>query len=461
MLTTQLDIFSVPVDDKFLIYAPLHNLAALVDRKAARHIRAGLQSGSDPVPAAVQPIVEQLRSPGAPAPAPRTGPLDDPFFLGLIPTRGCNLGCCYCDFAAPKQSSPVMDLSLACQALDAYFDLLRGSGRRRAEVHFFGGEPFYAETVVHLAVEYAALRARELGMAVRFEATTNGVYSAARCHWIADHFDTIVLSLDGPAEIQDRQRPALDGRSTFAVVARNAKILSGGSVELILRVCVTNETVTRMPEIARWMGREFCPSTVCFETLTATPRSRGAGLTPPVPWEFARNFSAAARILGDYGIETVLSTADLRTSRVNFCPVGRDALIVSPDGAVEACYLLQEDWERRGLNMRLGRLDGHGLQIDPEALWRVRRLTVLEKPLCANCLCRYHCAGGCHVNHNMALPVGQFDAVCIQTRLVTITQLLNQLGQHRLVDEWLADRAMWEASAWQRTDRLCGEEMRV
>ena len=130
MLTTQLDIFSVPVDDKFLIYAPLHNLAALVDRKAARHIRAGLQSGSDPVPAAVQPIVEQLRSPGAPAPAPRTGPLDDPFFLGLIPTRGCNLGCCYCDFAAPKQSSPVMDLSLACQALDAYFDLLRSEERR-------------------------------------------------------------------------------------------------------------------------------------------------------------------------------------------------------------------------------------------------------------------------------------------------------------------------------------------
>jgi len=111
--------------------------------------------------------------------------------------------------------------------------------------------------------------------------------------------------------------------------------------------------------------------------------------------------------------------------------------------------------------MRLGCLDGHRLQIDPETLQRVRELTVLEKPLCANCLCRYHCAGGCHVNHNTALPAGQFDAVCIQTRLVTITQLLNQLGQHRLVDEWLADRAMWEASAWQRTDRLCGEEMRV
>jgi sulfatase maturation enzyme AslB (radical SAM superfamily) len=224
----------------------------------------------------MQPIVEQLRSPGARAPAPRTGPLDDPFFLGLVPTRGCNLGCRYCDFAAPKQSSPVMDLSLAGEALDAYFGLLHGSGGRRAEVHFFGGEPFYAEAVVHFAVEYASLRAVN-SMAVRFEATTNGVYSAARCHWIADHFDTIVLSLDGPAEVQDRQRPALDGRSAFAIVARNAKILSEGPVELILRACVTNETVARLPEIARWVGREFRPSTVCFETLTDTPRSRAAG----------------------------------------------------------------------------------------------------------------------------------------------------------------------------------------
>lgn len=453
-------IFSVQVGDNYLIYAPLHNLVALVDRRAAQSIRAALLNETAPPPA-VRAIVEQLRSPGKPVPGARTGPLDNPFFLGLIPTRGCNLGCRYCDFSAPKNASPVMMLSLAREAVNAYFELLRAAGRRQAEVHFFGGEPFYAEAVVHFVVEYATLRAGELGLTVRFEATTNGLYHPARCQWIADHFDTIVLSLDGPADIQERHRPSLNGRGTFPVIARNAKILSEGPVELILRACVTAETVNRLPEIARWISREFRPSTVCFESLTASPLAQAASFTPPDPWEFSRNFDLAARILAGYGIETVLSTADLRTCRASFCPVGKDALIVSPDGAIDACYLLKDDWEQKGLNMRLGRLNGRGLEIAPEALQRARNLTVHQKPLCADCLCRFHCAGGCHVNHPASAPAGRFDDVCVQTRLVTITALLKQLEQNELAREWLADRPASEVSVWQRTDRLCSDEMRL
>lgn len=446
------EIFALPVGERFLIYAPLQALTALVDRSALHCLQAGRQS-LDPVPAALQPILGRLQTPPQTL-TPRSGPLDAPLFLGLIPTRGCNLGCRYCDFAAPKQASPVMDLGLARAALEAYFALLRAAGRRRAEIHFFGGEPFYAGAVVHFAVEQAAARAAELGLSVRFEATTNGLYSAARCRWIADRFDTLVLSLDGPPEVQERQRPALNGRPAAALVIRNAKILSDGPVELILRACVTSETVARMPATAEWMGREFRPAAVCFETLTTSAQSEAAGLTPPDPWEFARGFDAAAQILNAQGVEAVLSTADLRAPRLSFCPVGGDALIVSPDGTVAGCYLLAEEWARRGLDMRLGRLNGRGFEIDPAASARLRNLTVLDRPLCAECFCRYHCAGGCHVHHDTSAPAGRYDAVCIQTRLVTVTTLLRRLGQHDLAAAWLRDRAAAEAAAWQRSDRL-------
>lgn len=452
-----IELFSVPVGEKVLVYAPLHDLVALVNPQAAGQIRAALETGTSPAASMVRAIVDKLRAPGAPTPQTRTGPLNNPFFLGLIPTRGCNLGCRYCDFLAPKKGSLVMPLSLAREAIDAYFKLLCSTGNRAGEVHFFGGEPFFAAEVVDFAVNYAIHTAAQVGLRVRFEATSNGFYRETRCRWIAEHFDTVVLSLDGPADIQDSMRPTSNGHRTSETIARSAKILSEGTCELILRACVTQETVTRMAETANWFAQEFRPSTVCFETLSASPLSQSAGLAPPDPLDFAVNFLQAARVLQAGGIEVTNSTGGLHGPRTSCCPVGKDALIVSPDGSLDACYLLPQYWNRNGLDMRLGRVDGCGFEIDPLALQRARSLTVGEKRLCSDCLCRYSCAGGCHVRHPATMPPGNYDALCVRTRIITIARLLERLGTSPELDAWLADRDAMEESAWQANDRLLGE----
>ncbi len=450
-----MNVFKIPVGSKLIIYAPLHNVLALVNKQAVEEIRTCLQSGSAGS-GSISPIIKKLRAKGQKVQGASKGPLN-PIFLGIIPTRGCNLNCRYCDFAAPKHDSPVMDLEMARQAIDAYLFLMQSAGRPVAEIHFFGGEPFAADTLVHFAVEYTALRASELGLDTVFEVTTNGVYSASRCQWISEQFDTVVLSLDGPQDVQDRQRPGINDKSAFKTVVQNAHILSEGPSNFILRACITNETVDRMGEIAGWFSQEFQPSMVCFEALSPSPLSSNAGLEPPDPWQFALNFNAAKQILDKVSIEAVLSTAVVQSCRTSFCPVGKDALIVSPEGAIDACYLLQEDWEEHGLDLRLGQLEQGNLAVSPKALRRVRGLSVESRPLCADCFCRYHCAGGCHVKHDTSAPPGNYDSQCIQTRLVTLLQLLDRLKQPALKDEWLADRRAVEASVWQKVDRLCEE----
>jgi hypothetical protein len=66
-------------------------------------------------------------------------------------------------------------------------------------------------------------------------------------------------------------------------------------------------------------------------------------------------------------------------------------------------------------------------------------------------LCRFHCAGGCVVNHKLEAA---FDDLCIQTRLVTISKLLREAGQPDLTQSWLTNRAAMEAAALQPSDRL-------
>jgi uncharacterized protein len=447
-------IFLLPVGSKFLLYAPLHNLAVLMNRAAVVRLRDGLSGKGRVGAGSLQEVLEILKTDAEVAPRRKQGGLD-PAFLGLIPTRACNLACGYCGFGATEEAWGVMSFELACAAVDWYVGLVRRAGKQGGEIHFFGGEPFSAEELIDAAVYYARARAQEEGIALRFEVATNGTFSARRCQWVADHLDTVVLSLDGPAEIHDRHRPYRGGQGSLEVVARNAEILSEGAAELCLRACITSGTVQRMEEMALWFCRAFRPQSVCFETLQPTAQAEAAGLHPPDPWEFAHNFIRAAQILEGYGVEPVYATADVGARRVSFCPVGQDVPIVSPDGGIAACYLLERDWEAKGLDLRMGHIEADGgVKVDMEAVEAIRELNVLKRPMCERCFCRWHCAGGCHVDHEPSGPAGAYDRLCIQTRTIALSSILKGMGEARLVWELLVDAPAMEAAVRQPSDRL-------
>ncbi len=443
-------IFVIPVLGRFLIYAPLHATAALVDRAAAHRLHQGPAAAGEQGPLAE--LSRALAGPGEPPPAPRSGDLA-PAFLGLLPTRGCNLACRYCGFQACGRSR-AMSLRLVRDAIDWYLGLVAAAGEPQAEVHFFGGEPFFAPEVLDLAVPYARARAREVGCALRTEVATNGVYDERRARWAADNIDTIVLSLDGPADIQNRHRPASHGRPSAEAAERSARIFSEGATELSLRACVTSETVSRVPEIAGWFCAEFRPTAVSFEPLQPSAESQAAGLEPPDPWQFAREFMAAARILEAHGVEPVYATADIGARRVSFCPVARDAAIVSPGGEISACYLLPQEWQARGLDLRLGRMAGGRARLDARAVARARELNVYNKPHCARCFCRWHCAGGCHVNHRPPDAPDAYDRLCVQTRIIALCTILRTMGCGELTAALLDDRPALERAVGQASDRL-------
>jgi uncharacterized protein len=287
---------------------------------------------------------------------------------------------------------------------------------------------------------YAREKAVKCGITLKFSVTTNGLMTERRAAWVADNFDSVVLSLDG-APYQDRHRPLINGSGSHKFIHRTAQILSEGNVDLTVRVCVTSESVTRLPDLAGELGDAYVPGAVCFEPLTESNLSRAHGLFPPDPFHFARQFCLAEDILASYGIETVVSGTDISMLDTGYCPVGKDALLVSPQGDVSACYLMESDWIRMGLDLKFGRLlvEEGDFYFDLEKLDRIRKLARQPAALCDTCLCRYHCAGGCHVNHHAIHQTQQYVSVCIRTRLVTIGKLLRQAGTTDFYHNWLND----------------------
>lgn len=450
------DLFAIPILDQFLLYAPLSKYARVLSKGELENLRQALESkGNHTNPFSAQ-ILSYLQTHNFTADPIPQGRLSRPFFLGLITTRGCNMGCRYCDFSSVPKSSPSMAVELARSVIEAYLDLLSQTNQTFGEVQFFGGEPFFKNHIVEFTVGYARYAAQKRGIELRFEVTTNGMFSPKRCAWVADNLDAVVLSLDGMAQIQNLHRPQVSGAGSFEIVFQNAKILSEGNCDLIIRACVTEQSVSQLTNIASWFAENLIPSAVCFEPLTACELSNRHGLLPPSPLTFAVEYLKAEELLAQFGIPTMTSGTDIDRLQSSFCPVGKDAILVSPEGKLNACYLLEAAWEREGLDLCFGGIlpGSSSFQINMEKLSAIRSLAAHPHPLCADCFCKYHCAGGCHVNHRAVRETNIQDRVCIQTRLITIGKLLKRLRKYELYQHWLKELEQGSATGFNMPNIL-------
>ncbi len=444
-------VFSVPIADRWLLQAPLHGLSALVNQSAL----ACLAGSVSDLPAEVRSLRDGLLV-EVETPQPLSGDIA-PDFLGFITTRACNIGCVYCDFSGPSAKKVDIDPLVVVSAIDWMAQRLVSTGRRRFHVHLFGGEPTHAPEMVDLIVHRTRAVCAATGLIPWFEVTTNGVFDDGRAEFLGDYADAVVLSLDGPRDIHDRHRPGFGGRPMFDVVQRAARRLAELPVQLCLRVCVTRDSAARLEEITRWMCREFRPAIINHEPLTENAVTRRAGLRPPDPYQFARHWMHSYRTARNHGVKVVYAAVGTESPRLSSCPVGKDALIVSPDGRASACYLMPEEWQRRGMNMDLGWVHDDGrVAIDRKALDNVRNL-VVDKPRCEKCFCQWECAGGCHVSHSYRNCDTTYNAFCFQTRVLSACLILERLGAADLVDQLLDDRTAMARLATRSSDCLCLE----
>ena len=432
------DIFYIPVLNNYLLHAPLYGITALVNKTAVNNLkhRAILFAG-DPLF-----DLQKLLSKHPTIPSAKKGPVDA-LFLGLVTTRNCNLSCAYCGFGASTAPKATLDLDMAMAAVDWIVENTLAHGKKVMNIHFFGGEPFISWDLVEAVVHKARWEATKHGLTPYFEASTNGVLSESRARFVGDYFDVVVLSLDGFKEFHDRNRAKEKDKGSFDQVCSTARLWSEMPVKLCLRTCVTQESVHSLEDIGRWYCETFKPEVVNFDTLQTWPSTINAELYAPDPYEFASHFVGARNIIESYGIEVVYAADFTSQPKQSFCPVGKDAIILTPGGRINGCYLLEEDWQKRGLDFNLGKINSKlELEIDLDSVTEMRS-HVASKPSCANCFCKWSCAGGCHVNHSY--PNALLDeSFCAQTKIITVCSLLNELDERKVQEALLNDHVAME-----------------
>ncbi|MFZ2202546.1 MAG: radical SAM protein, partial [Microgenomates group bacterium] len=137
--------------------------------------------------------------------------------LTICPTFRCQLRCEYCfSMGGVRQKS--IDIVTAKKAVDFAINRNRTQKQATSKLTWHGGgEPTLAWTILKEVSAYHQREASLVGMEPILSIVSNGVWSETVTKWIIQHMNKISISCDGPADIQDSQRPLAGryGSSTF------------------------------------------------------------------------------------------------------------------------------------------------------------------------------------------------------------------------------------------------------
>lgn len=142
--------------------------------------------------------------------------------MELFVAQNCNMGCIYCYGSdGSYHQRGMMTVDTAHRAIDWFHALCEKP--EEAGIVFFGGEPMMNFPVIRESVEYAEklFGAGKLtyGMATNMTLMTD----AQLDFFAALPKMNLLVSIDGPKEIQNRQRPLKDGRDSYEVCAERIR----------------------------------------------------------------------------------------------------------------------------------------------------------------------------------------------------------------------------------------------
>lgn len=325
-----------------------------------------------------------------------------PECLTLYMNNECNLGCVYCHTDPSPGPAARLDMEVIAAAAEVVAQNCRQKGRPFYGVFHGGGEPTLHRERVERALSLLARVASAHGVEFFRYVATNGVMSEEKAVWLAHRFDLVGLSCDGPAEIQNSQRPRRNGtpgwRATSHIVERTGRILREEGCRLHVRTTITGATLDRQAEIAEYICHQFSPEEIHFEPVYLGGRTSAAtGLSAHQAGEFVAHFLKAREIARQRGILLMSSGSRPDVIHGPYCNVFRHTLNLVPGGVATACFEFTDatQVEARGatigaLNRETGRFE-----IDHSRVQELRRQLGVIPADCASCFNRYHCVREC------------------------------------------------------------------
>lgn len=309
------------------------------------------------------------------------------FCLSL--TSGCNLRCIYC-YADATNEATVMSFETAKLAIDSLLANIADLNIKTFRLSFLGGGETL--TVFPLLYKIVSYINQNTSLEKNFSLVTNGTLINSH---IAKFFRRnnfyITVSLDGPKEIQDQQRPKANGEGSFDDCIRGMSILKKAKVNFSIRSTITTINANKIEDLIN-IAKSF-NSPIKLEPVT--PTGRGTS----IPIELKENFIPILERALNYGKEvgiTVRSSYKTNLSiKTQYCGGNGNLWCVLPTGLVSSCSRVTKIDDNLSNIYMIGKTDKNALHIEKEKIETLQEIT-LPNEKCRSCFAKWHCAGGCY-----------------------------------------------------------------
>jgi uncharacterized protein len=399
------NLFVIPDNGRFILYEPRKPSVVAVNRATVQLLEAiknenpaGIEAPSDTIRALISQGILLPRDEAHAIAFPEGGSDFNPQGVSLFLTAACSMRCIYCYSNGgdrPKQ----MPWPIAKAAIDWIARHVKAKAKERLHISLHGGgEVTMANDLMKRCVTYARRQVQSLGLTARIEAGLNGVMNRTTTDWVIDHINGATISLDGPPEVQNVQRPLAGGGQSFPVVAAALKRMDERGFSYGIRMTVTQEHLETLADSVAFMAANFKAQTIQVEPVFLVGRALQTGLAPVDTAMFIDRFREAKAIAGAHGIELKYSGQRFDTCTNVFCKAASgEAFGVTPEGHVTSCYEVVDADDPRADLFFFGRYHPQRAQFsfDANKIANLRRLSVEHKHYCRNCFCKWHCAGDC------------------------------------------------------------------
>jgi uncharacterized protein len=321
--------------------------------------------------------------------------------LCLHLAHDCNLRCNYC-FASSGSfggQKLLMDLETGKKAID--FLLKQLGSRKTCEVDFFGGEPLMNFEVMKQLVAYGRERSAQANKVINFTLTTNGVLLSQEVEkFLNSENISVVLSLDGRKEVNDRMRPQANGKGSYDVIVPIYQrfAASRGDQDYIVRGTYTHFNTDFAQDVKEMFEQGFTHLSV--EPVVA-PAEEPYALTSRDLEDIYEEYDKLSqwyleeyrqgREVDFFHFNVDLDKGPCLPKRLTGCGAGYEYLAVTPEGDLYPCHQFVGQAE-----YIIGNVD-QGLK-RPEIGLKFKEAHIYNKEECSTCWARFLCSGGCHAN---------------------------------------------------------------
>ena len=308
----------------------------------------------------------------------------EPECLMIYLSNQCNLKCSYCPGRKEIRKKTELDFDILKQGIRIVARNCIRLGRPMTVVFHGWGEPTFDFARLQKARNLVERETSTYRLKTFCYIATNGVMSSEVARYIAENFDRVGLSCDGPPKIQNAQRTLQKRNETSPFVERTARILRGHRTRFTVRTTITRATMTRQQEIAKYIAKKLGPQEIRFEAAYGSNQFRAEDAVV-----FFQHFQKAKLAVKAEGIPMGLSGSRLNEIHGPDCNIFKNVLNLTPGNAASACFL------HDSAEYIIGDNRDHGFSVHPETLPVLKHRLWDFPEECKSCINLFHCVKLC------------------------------------------------------------------